>query len=1065
MTDDFSDSAFMTLGAEPQVSGTLTGPGGTPLEFADVTVYRFDPDGEFWDWVTSATTDEAGHYGLGGLDDGTYRLGFSATGYVEEFFDDQADLESGVDVPVTAGGLVVADAELELAKHITGTVSDAGGPLEFVQVTAEQEVTEFGDTFWDTVAFAETASDGSYSLDVDPGDYRVRFESGVHLPEWWDNAFVGADADLVTVAAGDRGGIDAVLEEGGSIAGTVREFGGTALRNAWVTAYRWDPVNGFWDSVGSDQSAADGTYSIDNLLGGTYRVGFETFDGNFQPEYWSDAQDVEAATDVPVTVGDTTDGIDATLDRAGIIRGTVTGPGITETNLDVSLWERDRFTKSGWRETFDFPDITGTAYRFSGVEPGTYRVRASAPGLAPEFYLDDYDVALANDRVAALNTTTVANMTLAPAPTISGTVTGFAGAVVPSAGVVVQRKVAGTDGRFWQDYATATTDASGNYTTTVPPGTYRVRFSHADHVTEWHDGSTTPSRSTQLTVATADLDVDGALDRLGRVSGTVTGPSGVVSGATVSIWRYDNTFGDGSFRQVRTATTNASGFYAVTGLQPGNYRVGFRAPGLQSEFHADEADVEHADDVGVELNQTRAVSATLAAPTRQLSGTLTGATGTGSAPLSGAEVVVSRRVVRLDDVVTWREVAVVQTGASGDWSVPVADGAYRVHFAGDGWVDEYYDNVAAEEDATVVTVAGASRTGLDAQLAPGGTITGTVMDAATSAPLADAEVFAFMPNGDDEEFAFTDDAGTFTLSGLTPGEWVVQYGADGHIDEYFDNQSTQATANRITVTSGGTATANATLAKATNVSGTVTGAGGTPLDGVSVDLHRVVGPGDVDYFFGSAFTAPDGTWSADLPPGSYLVEFSRHGDDLGQWYDGAATEAAATPVPVGSTAVTGIDAQLQKGGVVAGTRHWSGRRRRAGRLRLGLPGRRDQRVRDGLGGLRRGRRELPVRPAPGRQLQGQVRDLRRRGGARVQPGQGRPGVRRPGLGGPGRDLDGQRPARGVPAADLRHGDRRAGPRPRRGRGQPLPQCRRHVVLAEGRRHRCRRPLRRARPRR
>ena len=311
-------------------------------------------------------------------------------------------------------------------------------------------------------------------------------------------------------------------------------------------------------------------------------------------------------------------------------------------------------------------------------------------------------MALANDRVAALNTTTVANMTLAPAPTISGTVTGFAGAVVPSAGVVVQRKTAGTDGRFWQDYATATTDASGNYTTTVPPGTYRVRFSHADHVTEWHDGSTTPSRSTQLTVAAADLDVDGALDRLGRVTGTVTGPSGVVSGATVSIWRYDNTFGDGSFRQVRTATTNASGFYAVTGLQPGNYQVGFRAPGLQSEFHADEVDVEHADDVGVELNPNRAVSATLAAPTRQtFSGTLTGATGTGSAPLSGAEVVVSRRVVRLDDVVTWREVAVVQTGASGAWSVPVADGDYRVHFAGDGWVDEYYDNVAAEEDATV----------------------------------------------------------------------------------------------------------------------------------------------------------------------------------------------------------------------------------------------------------------------------------------------------------------------------------------------------------------------------
>ena len=353
------------------------------------------------------------------------------------------------------------------------------------------------------------------------------------------------------------------------------------------------------------------------------------------------------------------------------------------------------------------------------MEPGSYRVRASAPGLAPEFFRDEYDVALADDLVAARNTTAVANMTLAPAPTISGTVTGFNAAAVSSASVLVQRKAAGTDGRFWQDYASATTDNSGNYATTVPPGTYRVRFSHSDHVTEWHDASATPSRSTQLTVADANLDVDAALDRLGRVNGTVTGPSGVVNGATVSIWKYDDTFGDGSYQQVRTATTTAAGGYVVTGLQPGNYRVGFRAAGLQGEFNVDEADVEHADDVAVELNQTRPVSAVLAAPTRQLSGTVSGATGTGPAPLNGADVVVSRRVTRLDDVVTWREVAEVQTNAVGAWSVPVVDGDYRVHFTGDNWVDEYYDDAATEQDAEVVTVAGASRPGIDAELSPG----------------------------------------------------------------------------------------------------------------------------------------------------------------------------------------------------------------------------------------------------------------------------------------------------------------------------------------------------------
>ena len=245
---------------------------------------------------------------------------------------------------------------------------------------------------------------------------------------------------------------------------------------------------------------------------------------------------------------------------------------------------------------------------------------------------------------------------------------------------------------------------------------------------------------------------------------------------------------------------------------------------------------------------------------------MSGATGTGPAPLNGADVVVSRRVTRLDDVVTWREVAEVQTNAVGAWSVPVVDGDCRVHFTGDNWVDEYYDDAATEQDAEVVTVAGASRPGIDAELSPGGTITGTVTDAATSGPLVDAEVYAFMPNGDGDQFAFTDASGGFTLSGLAPGEWVVQYDADGHIGEYFDDQPTQATADRITVTTGSATTADAALATATQVSGTVTGTAGAPLDFVGVDIHRVLDSGDVDYFYEWAFTGNDGTWSAELPP-------------------------------------------------------------------------------------------------------------------------------------------------------------------------------------------------------
>ncbi len=149
--------------------------------------------------------------------------------------------------------------------------------------------------------------------------------------------------------------------------------------------------------------------------------------------------------------------------------------------------------------------------------------------------------------------------------------------------------------------------------------------------------------------------------------------------------------------------------------------------------------------------------------------------------------------------------------------------------------------------------------------------------------------------------------------------------------------------------------------------------------------------GDVDYYYEWAFTESDGTWSADLPPGSYLVEFNAEGDYLGQWFDGAASEATATEVVVGGTAVTGIDAQLQPGGVIAGTVTGPGGAPEPDAYVSVYRASATSELDTVWEGFVEDDATYRSDALPAGQLQGPVRDLRRHAAGGVPPRQDRPG--------------------------------------------------------------------------
>ncbi len=190
----------------------MTDADGNPV--AGAAVWAFTPTDT---WVASlqTTTNGQGAYAFPAIELGTgYNILFRAPGgtLASEWFDDYASraLADSVVLPSDAD-FIEANAQLVEGGSISGTVTDANGPVEGVKVSAYR----FSDT-WVSAYVTSTAIDGTYLFaNVTPADYVIRYAppqgSGLNF-EWFDNAPKRNTADFVTVFIGEpTTGIDAVL--------------------------------------------------------------------------------------------------------------------------------------------------------------------------------------------------------------------------------------------------------------------------------------------------------------------------------------------------------------------------------------------------------------------------------------------------------------------------------------------------------------------------------------------------------------------------------------------------------------------------------------------------------------------------------------------------------------------------------------------------------------------------------------------------------------------------------------------------------------------------------------
>ncbi len=220
---------------------------------------------------------------------------------------------------------LAAPAAASAAGSISGTVTDASGNLPIAGV----RVCAFGEDAFESVEefCVHSGADGAYSIPSLPAaEYTVEFLSGVeglnYVYQAWEGKPVGYLADLVEVGDEEVSGIDAELTEGGRLGGRVVSAAtGLPLANVEVCA---EP-GGLYNEEGCAVTDGAGEYMIVGLSAETYWVEFfPPEDAEFLPQYYDDEPGILYADDVEVSIGNLTAGIDAALQEAGQIAGTVT---------------------------------------------------------------------------------------------------------------------------------------------------------------------------------------------------------------------------------------------------------------------------------------------------------------------------------------------------------------------------------------------------------------------------------------------------------------------------------------------------------------------------------------------------------------------------------------------------------------------------------------------------------------------------------------------------------------------------------------------------------------------
>ncbi len=783
----------------------------------------------------------------------------------------------------------------------------------------------------DFMAAAVTSATGQFSVTgLAPGSYLVCFRPGGattgrsatgYLPGCYRQQpyGYGNTGTPVTVLAGRMtSGLTDYLLTAGALAGRVTDTAGRAISAVSVHAY--NPDDPYQPSYGAT-TRKDGSYTITGLAAGSYQVCFYSQAASgasatgWLDECYDNQPPYSLGTPVPVSLGQTSVGVNAALTTGGAIIGRVTDPNGSAVH-DVSV------SAFGPGYGGSQSDSDGH-YALTGLPTGSYTLCFDGSYVLSAATPYGYTRSCAGDQwltvdVEAGQADTV-DGTVEIAGAVGGAVTGDGG---PVAGVMVT--VSDSAG---SQLMSVHTDEDGAYQIPgLAPGEVTVCFDPT-YTTGGYQrtcyGAQDDGNGSLLTVTAGELTTaDVELQPGALITGTVTDAAGApVSGVLV------NAYGRNSFDSY-SSQTDESGSYTLGGVRADDYQICFdpsyaQGPspsGYALQCYDNQPSMETADPVAVGASGTVTVNAVLS-PGAAITGQVTGSDG---APLG--DVFIYAYAPDLGQYVT-----VASDHLDGSYRLPgLSEGDYLICFgaenvrqpAATGYVNECYDDQRDSYTATPVHVtAGAVTAGIDAVLAVGAAISGRVTDPAGAGI---PNVYVNTSSADGWQFgsiAVTDVTGHYRLTGLPAIAVLVCFqvsGDDasntGYVNECYDDQPDASTATPVETTAGQARSGiDAELALGAAISGQL-----TDPAGAGILNAYVFGYGADGSYLGQAFSDETGRYRlSGLPATAVLVCFAGYEGGangagyVSECYDDQPDLSTANPVNTTAGQVrSGVDAEL-----------------------------------------------------------------------------------------------------------------------------------------------------------
>ncbi|HEY1616780.1 MAG TPA: carboxypeptidase-like regulatory domain-containing protein [Streptosporangiaceae bacterium] len=508
-------------------------------------------------------------------------------------------------------------------------------------------------------------------------------------------------------------------------------------------------------------------------------------------------------------------------------------------------------------------------------------------------------------------------------------------------GGIISGKIASKAGRKVGGVCTVLTSDRGNYLDQasarsgtyrlagLPTGRYKVYFApyctgrSANYLPQWWKNHASYRKANPISVRVGQTisGINAALTAGGEITGTVRlGSSSGLPLAGMCVLALTGSDTDPSLDLV---ASRKNGRYTINAVLPGRYSVQFD-PGCNN--NGNYLSDSYPGRVHVTDGKTTSGINGILQPGSSISGMVTGPSGQ---PLAGVSVEAFANDGNGNGVCTGKKGAFDITQLPAD--------SYTVSYgencgASANYAPLYYPNQLDPTAAVPVKIGFAQQvTGIDGQMQPGATVTGTVTSR-SGQPLKDMCV-AVQPTDDSYPFsdlasvffsadAQTGKAGTYRLDQLSPGRYGVQFGPCGdqpYTSKWFAARPGAPIGDIVDLSVGATMSGiSASLAPGGTIAGQFRNRPGKAVKGMCAEAVNLV---TGDYAVQADNWGRSSYQLTGLAPGRYkVVFFSCSGVNYAeQWYRGRTGPASAAVVRVTAGHVTGsIDASLYRGAEITG---------------------------------------------------------------------------------------------------------------------------------------------------